>query len=137
MSFVSRYRAASEQNDMAVLLDCLTDDARLESPLSGRMVFRGKDDLGVLLGAVYGGLTGLRWYEELGDSSRRVLIGETRVAGIRMTDAMVLDLAEDGRIERIRPHLRPWLALTAFALRLGPQIARHPGVIVRALRAKG
>jgi hypothetical protein len=47
---------------------------------------------------------------------------------------MAFDLADDGRISRIRPHLRPWLATTLFALLLGPQVARHPGVVWRALR---
>jgi hypothetical protein len=47
---------------------------------------------------------------------------------------MVLELSGDGRIRRIRPHLRPWLAVTVFAIRLGPKVARHPGVILRALR---
>jgi hypothetical protein len=41
----------------------------------------------------------------------------------------------DGLIREIRPHLRPWLALTLFALTLGPRVARRPGVLVRALRA--
>lgn len=47
---------------------------------------------------------------------------------------MVLELAADGRIARIRPHLRPWLALTLLALKLGPKVGRHPGVVRRALR---
>jgi hypothetical protein len=50
-----------------------------------------------------------------------------------MTDAMVFDLGSDGRIQRISPHLRPWLALTLFALVLGPKVARHPAMIRRAL----
>ena len=41
---------------------------------------------------------------------------------------------EDGRIRRIGPHLRPWLALTLFALVLGPKVGRRPGVVWRALR---
>ncbi len=53
-----------------------------------------------------------------------------------MTDAMVFDLDSEGRIERISPHLRPWLALTVFALILGPKVGRHPGVVRRALAAK-
>ncbi|MGP0053583.1 MAG: hypothetical protein ACLPZR_32725 [Solirubrobacteraceae bacterium] len=27
-----------------------------------------------------------------------------------------------------------WLALTVFAIRLGPKVGRHPGVVWRALR---
>lgn len=45
---------------------------------------------------------------------------------------MVLELS-DGLITRIRPHLRPWLALTVLALVLGPKVGRHPGVVRRAL----
>jgi hypothetical protein len=98
------------------------------------MVFRGKDDLRVLLAAVYGSLTGLRWHEEVGDGDVRVVVGEARVGPVKLGDAMVFELAPDGRIRRIRPHLRPWLALTVFALKLGPKVARHPGVVSRALR---
>jgi hypothetical protein len=47
---------------------------------------------------------------------------------------MAFDLDDEGRISRIRPHLRPWLATTLFALLLGPQVARHPRVVWRALR---
>jgi hypothetical protein len=52
-----------------------------------------------------------------------------------MTDAMVLELGPDGRIARVRPHLRPWLALTVFAAVLGPKVATRPGVLRRALAA--
>jgi hypothetical protein len=71
----------------------------------------------------------------VGDGAERVAVGEARILGVRMTDAMVFDLAADGRIRRIGPHLRPWLALTLFALVLGPKVARHPGVVRRALAA--
>jgi hypothetical protein len=131
---VARYRAASEVADLDAVMSTLAPDAEVVSPISGRMVFRGLDDVRVLLGAVYGSVRGLRWTEEVGEGDRRVLIGEMRVAGARLTDAMAFDLAPDGRIARIRPHLRPWLALTLFALVLGPRVARRPGVIVRALR---
>lgn len=78
-------------------------------------------------------MNGLRWTKSLGDGESRVAVGEARIAGIGMTDAMVFDLAPDWRIRRIGPHLRPWLALTLFALLLGPKVARHPAMIRRAL----
>jgi hypothetical protein len=56
-----------------------------------------------------------------------------RVGAVRMTDAMVFELAPDGRIRRIGPHLRPWLALTLFAALVGPKVARHPAMVRRAL----
>ena len=130
---MERYRAASEANDIDALMGTLADDVELASPISGRLVFRGRDDLRVLLDAVYGSLRGLRWTERVGDGASQVLVGEARVGPFQMTDAMVFDLAADGKIRRIRPHLRPWLALTVLALILGPKVGRHPGVVRRAL----
>jgi hypothetical protein len=130
---IARYRAASEANDIDAIMETLTPDAELVSPISGRMVFRGQDDLRVLLGAVYGSIRGLRWSEEVGNAGMRVVIGDAAVGPVKLGDAMVFELSEDGRIRRIRPHIRPWLALTALALKLGPSIGRHPGIVRRAL----
>jgi hypothetical protein len=60
-------------------------------------------------------------------------MGDCRIGPLKLTDAMVFDPAEDGQIQRIRPHLRPWLALTLFALIVGPKVARRPDVVRRAL----
>jgi hypothetical protein len=132
---IARYERASAANDIDGLMATLAPDAELVSPLSGRMVFRGADDLRVLLAAVYGSMTGLHWHTEVGDGNIRVIMGDGKVGGFSLGDAMVLELADDGRIRRIRPHLRPWLALTVLALMLGPKVGRHPGVVFRALRA--
>jgi hypothetical protein len=131
---VGRYRTASEANDIDALMATLAPEAELLSPVSGRFVFRGERDLRVLLGAVYGGIKGLRWTEQLGDGALRVVLGECTIGPFKLADAMVVELAEDGRIHRIRPYLRPWLALTYFALTIGPKLARHPGIILRAVR---
>jgi hypothetical protein len=130
---LSRYLAATEASDVDGFMQTLAPDVEVVSPISGRMVFRGQEDVRVLLSAVYGSLNGLRWIKTVSDGESRVAVGEARVGGIRMTDAMVFDLAPDGRIQRISPHLRPWLALTLFAAVLGPKVARHPAMIRRAL----
>ncbi len=126
---VTRFMRATEANDIDAVMETLSPDAELVSPISGRMVFRGTDDVRTLLTAVYGTLRGLRWDEQMGDGAVRAVVGEAAVGPIRLTDAMVFDLAADGRIRRVRPHLRPWLALTLFALVLGPKVGRHPGIV--------
>jgi hypothetical protein len=130
---VATYRTASEVNDLDALMATMAPDVEVVSPLSGRMVFRGPDDVRLLLGAVYSTVRDMHWNEEVGDDTARILIGTFKAGPFRASDAMAFDLAPDGRIRRIRPHLRPWLATTLFALLLGPQVARHPGVIWRAL----
>jgi SnoaL-like protein len=131
---VAVFCSAAAANDVDGMLATLAADAELVSPLFGRMVFRGRDDLRVLLGAAFGSLRGLRWQHFVGDGSVRVAVSEARVAGVRISDAMVVELDDAGQLRRIRPHLRPWLALTMLAMALGPKLARHPGVIRRALQ---
>jgi hypothetical protein len=131
---VARYCDASARNDIEALLDTLALDAEVVSPLSGRMLFRGREDLSVLLGAVYGALRDWRWEEQLGTGATRFVIGRGHVGPLPLDDAMVFELASDGRIHRVRPHLRPWLGTTAFALLLGAKLAVHPSVLWRALR---
>jgi hypothetical protein len=130
---VERYCAASAAGDVDAIMAALGPEPELVSPISGRMVFRGRDDLRHLLSAVYSTTRDLQWSEVVGEGRVRVAIGETRIGPLRMTDAMVFELGEEGLIRRIRPHLRPWLALTLFALLLGPKVGRRPGVVRRAL----
>ena len=132
---VSRYRAASEAGDLAGMLEALAPDAELVSPISARLVFRGADDVRTVLAAVLASIRRLHWTHETAGDGIRVVYGEARVAGLRLTDAMVLEMSDDGRIRRITPHLRPWLALTTLALHLGIRLARHPMVLRRALAA--
>jgi hypothetical protein len=131
---IDRYCRATEANDIEALAATLSPHVELVSPLSGRMVFRGAEDVTVLATQVYGAMAGLRWSEQFGAGERRVVIGEGRIGPFRITDAMALEVGVDGLITRIRPHLRPWLATTYFALALGPKLAPHARVLARALR---
>ena len=134
MDYLARYRTASEAGDIAGLMATMAPDVELVSPISGRMTFKGEKDVELLLRAVYGSLHGLKWTQAFGEGEHRVIYGEARLLGVRLTDAMVFELAEDGRIRRISPHIRPWLALTLFAIVLGPKVGVRPGAVLRALR---
>ena len=128
-----RFCRASERGDIDALMQTLSPDVQVVSPISGRMVFRGEQDVRLLLSAVYTSIKGLRWSRQLREGDAAVAVGEAHIGPLAMTDAMVFDLAADGRIRRISPHLRPWFALTLFAAVLGPKVARHPDVVRRAL----
>lgn len=130
---VAAFCVASEACDVDAMVATLAPDAELVSPISGRMVFRGRDDLRVLLAAIYGSLHELKWTDALGDGTVRVAVSEGKIAGIRFTDAMVFELDGVGRIRQLRPHLRPLLAIIVFAAMLGPTMAKHLGVVRRAL----
>jgi len=132
---VARYCAASSANDLDGMLATLAPDVELISPLSATAIIRGKDDLRVLLGAIYSSLRGLHWGPPISNGSTVVAVGSSRIAGLRLDDAMIFELGPDGSIVRIRPHLRPWLATTILALVLGVKLAPHYDVMLRAARA--
>jgi hypothetical protein len=131
---IAEFRAASEANELDAFMDALAPDAELISPLLARGVIRGKEDLKLLFAAVYGSLSGLRWTDEVREGDRGFVVGEARVGPFKIGDAMMFELDSIGRIKRMRPHLRPWLATTWFAIVVGAKLARHPGVIWRAAR---
>jgi hypothetical protein len=130
---VGQYLAASEACDIDSLMLTLAPDAELRSPISSRMSFRGHEDLRILTSAVYGSLRGLRWRERVDGERISFVSGSAHVGPFRLDDAMIFELGEDGLITRVRPHLRPWLGLTALAVTLAPRIARHPSSIMRSL----
>src|ERR1700709_2153230 len=124
---LSRYCAATEAGDVDGFMATMAPDVEVVSPISGRMVFRGEDDVRFLLGALYGPLSDLGWIKSVGEGEGRVAVGEARVAGVGMTDAMVFELAPDGRIRRIGPHLRPWLGAALFSPALRAHGPPAPG----------
>jgi len=134
---IEGYREASDRGDVDGLIATLAEDVEMVSPISGRMVFRGHKDLRILLTAVYASISGLAWHEAVGDGRTRVVMGDGLVGPLRFTDAMVCELGKDGRIRRISPHLRPWLAVTLLAVKLALKLVRHPGVPLRALKRPG
>jgi hypothetical protein len=130
---LAEFRAASEANDLDRFVETLAPDAELVSPLLARAVIRGKHDLRLLFAAVYGSLSDLRWTEEIVDGNRGVMIAEARLGPFKIDDAMVFELDLEGRIKRLRPHLRPLLATTWFAVVVGAKVMRHPALLWRAV----
>jgi hypothetical protein len=131
---VACYCEATESGDMDAMRSTFAEDVRLPSPLFGRMTFKGRQDVGYLLAAVYGLLREVHWHTPVGEGKDRVVISTARIAGLKVDDAMVFELDEQGLIRRIRPHLRPLAATLAFALMIGPRVARRPGIVLTALR---
>jgi hypothetical protein len=134
---VAQYEAASAAGDIDALMRTLAPDAELISPLVANLVIRGHKDLRVLMEAVYSTIHDLRWIKRIGDDRGVVMVGEAKVGPLRIGDAVIVDLAADGSIERMRPHLRPWLATTLFALMMVPKMGRHPGLLRRSWRPAG
>ena len=118
---------------MEAMAAAFAGDVELPSPLVGRMTFKGDDVRGILT-AVYSTVGGVHWDAPVGEGVTRLAVAHTTVLGMRIDDAMIFELDEQGRIRRIRPHLRPLAATVLFALAVGARVATKPMMIVRALR---
>lgn len=90
--------------------------------------------MAALLSTVYGMLREVRWEPPVGDGGQRLAVAEARVGPLRIGDAMVFELDGEGRIARVRPHLRPLLATILFSLMIAARVARTRGLLIRALR---
>lgn len=132
---VSQFLAAAAAGDTDALIATLADDAEMVTPLSSRVVVRGREDLRTFFAAFLPVLSrDLHWRIRVGNGDTTVAVAEARLGGVRVEDAMLIEQNTDGRIHRITPHVRPWLGLTVSAFVLGPKLMRHPGLIRRAIR---
>ncbi|UGT64408.1 nuclear transport factor 2 family protein [Nocardia asteroides] len=130
---IARFCAATMTGDIDAVIETFAADAELVSPLAGRAVFRGHDDLRVLFSILLPALTEFSWFRLVrGDDGTAVAVAEARVLGVRIGDAMMIEQDTNGRIRRITPHVRPWLGSTLLAAVLGPKLVRHPAMIRRA-----
>ena len=110
-------RTAMEQGDLAAAIDAFAPDAVVRSPLTSRLVFSGRDQIGAILQVILDVFDDLRYTDELDCGDRAVLVASARVAGtdIEIVDHMRLD--QDGRISELTVFFRPLPAI-AVAMRL-------------------
>ncbi|WP_338783606.1 nuclear transport factor 2 family protein [Streptomyces sp. DG1A-41] len=134
---VGRFCAAVAAGDVDAVIETMAEDAEMVTPLSSRVVIRGRDDLRAVFAAFLPSLSrDLNWRLRIGNADTTVAVAEARLGGVRVEDAMLIEQDADGRIRRVTPHVRPWLGLTVSAIVLGPKLMRHPGVVRRAMRRK-
>jgi hypothetical protein len=137
MDALERFAKAGETSDVELVVSAYSPDGVLRSPIAGRFVFSGEDDLTTLMSEVYAVVKDTRFLARAVDGRTAMLNASSRVLGLRIEEAFVFELDADGRIESATVHIRPWLGLTVFAVVLGARMARHPGVIWRAALGGG
>src|SRR3954470_19743942 len=92
------YARAGETGDVDLLLSAYAPDGSLRSPIAGRFVFRGADDLRRLMTEVYRVAKQSTFTRRALDGDVGMLTGTSRVWGFRIEEAFAFDLDERGRI---------------------------------------
>jgi hypothetical protein len=128
------YAQAGETGDAELVASLFAENGTLRSPIFGRFVFRGREDLRKLMSVVYRAVKDTEFTRRAREGRTAMLTGSSRVWGFRIEEAFAFDLNEQGEIETVTIHIRPLLGLTVLMLALGVGMSRHPGVILRAAR---
>lgn len=125
----ARYRSAGEAHDIDGVLDTLAADVVLRSPISGRVSFRGRDEVRGLLDSVFATITDIRYFADIGDDRTRALFYRGNVDGQPVEEAARIELNADGQISEITLFFRPLPGLAALTAALVPRLAIKRGRI--------
>jgi hypothetical protein len=110
-------RTAMEEGDLEAVVDAFAPGAVLRSPLTDRLAFNGREQIGAVMRVVMDVFDDLRYTDQLDCGDRAVLVAAARVNGtdIEIVDHMRLD--ESGKILEMTVFFRPFPAI-AIAMRL-------------------
>lgn len=110
-------RIAMEARDSAAIVEAFAPDAVFRSPLTGRLTFNGREQIGALVQVVLEVLEDFQYTDELSGRDSAFLVARARVGGtdIEMVDHIRLD--QHGKIRELTVFFRPMPAI-AVAMRL-------------------
>jgi hypothetical protein len=134
-----RFREAAEARDVDSMLATLAEDVVLRSPITDRVTFRGRAQLGELLRSVFATIEDIRYFADVGDARTRALFDRARVGGQALEQAVRVQLNDRQQIEELTVFFRPLPGLAGLAAGLAPRVARKRGrgraLVARALLA--
>jgi hypothetical protein len=132
-------RKAIEARDLESAVDCFAPDAVLHSPFTGRISFRGRDQIRLITSVLLEVAEDFRYTSEVRDGDVACLRASARVGGREIEFLDHIRFNEDGQIAEFTVFTRP-LPATAAALRaFGAAFGRHKsaarGAVISALAA--
>lgn len=121
------FRAAVEARDHAAMVDALTDDVRLHSPVAFRP-FEGREAVSVLFEALLETFEDFRYTDEVsGADGVHALIFRARVGDKDVEGLDLVRLDDAGKIYDFTVMVRPASGLMALAEAIGPKVAGAKG----------
>src|SRR5947209_14333223 len=123
----ARMRRAAEGHDIDGVMNTMSDDVVLHSPITDRVVFRGQQEVREALNAVFSTIRDMHYIADIGSDRTRALFYTARVGRQPLEEGMRLELGEDGKISELTIFYRPLPGLASFAAALAPRVARSRG----------
>ena len=137
---VHPFHAALVARDVPAMVETMTPDVVLRSPITSRLRFEGREQVSELIQlVVFDSFDEVRFTDELASGDSVALVFQARIGSQEIEGVDVLRLAEDGRVREFTVFIRPLpgLALTTQAIgtRLGARRGRARGVLLRLMVA--
>lgn len=115
------FRRAAEAKDLDLMVDALSEDVVLHSPILFRG-FEGRDMVLAVLSHVAETLEDLTYIDETTGAHSIVLRFKARVGDRELEGIDYLTLDDDGRVSDLTVFMRPMSALTAFNERMAQRL---------------
>jgi SnoaL-like domain len=110
-------RTAMEARDLAGVLDAFAPDAIVRSPLTSRLTFQGREQIGAVMEVILEIFEDLRYTDELQGTDSAVLVAQAHVGGSDLEMVDHLRFNDSGKISELTVFFRPLPAI-AVAMRL-------------------
>jgi hypothetical protein len=119
------FRAAIEARDHAAVIDAFEPDAVVRSPISAKLVFEGREQIGTLFRAILDVFEDIRYTDELSSGDTAALVLSARVGGEDIEVVEHMRLGPDGKIREFTAFFRPMPAIAVSARVLGTALGRR------------
>jgi hypothetical protein len=127
-----RYRHAAEAGDVDGIMETLSRDVVVYSPITERLTFKGTAEVRELLETVFSLVSDVSYYADVGDEDTRAMFDRANVGGVPLDQTTRVRLNERGEIFEITLFFRPLPGLTALTAAIAPAVARSRHGVLRA-----
>ncbi len=123
----SALRAAMEARDLPAIVDSFAPDAVFRSPLTSKLAFTGREQIGALTKVILEVFDDFRYTDEVRNESTAFLVSRARIGGQDIEIVDHLRLRPDGKIQEFTVFFRPLPATTAALRMIGAGLGRRKG----------
>lgn len=120
-----RLRLAMESRSLPAIIDAFAPDADFRSPLTGRLVFKGSEQIGALSAVILDVFEDFRYTDELVAGETGFLAWNARIDGQDIQGIDLMRLDPDGKIREFTVFFRPLPAAAAALRALGAGLGRR------------
>jgi hypothetical protein len=121
----SSMRAAMERRDTRAVVDAFAADAEFHSPLTGKLTFKGHEQIAALADIILDVFEDFRYTDEIMGDEDGFLVGRAKVDGLEIEFVDHLRFDRDGRIAEITVFFRPLPAAATALRRIGARLGRR------------